>query len=477
MTFNVWCRAFRLSSGELAQTWANIRALATCVARPPRFFQEFQMLDVLDKDRVEPGPQRTGKPGRAKARVKARRRPLTPIVLLVVLAAAALGGWWYWQQAGSTAAGAPPTTAVTRGDIQQTVLATGSLQANSVVSVGAQVSGPIQKLYVKVGDVVKAGDAIAQIDSTQQQNAVRSSQAALASAEAQLAEQQATLEQTQAALDRAKGLAKQSFMSKADLQTAEANYDVAKAKIEQTKASIDQAQIAVDTAQHNLAETRIVAPSAGTIVAVLVSQGQQVSAQQSSPTIVKIADLDTMVIDAQISEADVTKVRPGQQVYFTVLGDPDNKISATLRSINPAPQAIETEDTGIASDSTAIYYDGLFDVPNPDHKLRIAMTANVTIVLRDEPNALLVPASAVHAGRDGNAFVAVYDPATQQITRQRVTVGIDNNVMASIESGLEEGQLVVTSGRGAETGATSGQSDSRNGRGAGRFGRRAPFGL
>jgi macrolide-specific efflux system membrane fusion protein len=382
------------------------------------------------------------------------------------------------HRSGSGAASVPTTTAVTHGNIQDTVLATGSLQANTVISVGAQVSGPIQQLYVKVGDVVKAGDPIAQIDSTQQQNAVKSSEAALASAKAQLAEQQATLEQTQAALTRAKGLAKQSFMSQADLQTAQANYDVANAKIDETNASINQAQIAVDTAQHNLTETKIVAPSAGTIVAVLVNQGQQVSAQQSSPTIVKIADLDTMVIDAQISEADVTKVRPGQQVYFTILGDPSHKIAATLRSINPAPQAIGTEDTGIASDSTAIYYDGLFDVPNPNQTLRIAMTANVTIVLKDEPNALLVPASAVHAGRNGSEFVAVYDPATRKVSPTRVKVGINNNVMASIESGLQEGQLVVTSGRGAGAAAPGGQPGGPGGNFRGFGGRGGgPLGL
>ncbi len=403
--------------------------------------------------------------------LKRRRRRRFPWALAIaVLVGVGAGGWWYFNRPGEGTGSPPPTTAVTRGDIQQTVLATGSLQANSVVSVGAQVSGPIQKLYVKVGDVVKAGDPIAQINSTQQQNAVNSSQAALAIAKAQLAEQQATLEQNQAALTRAKSLAGQSLLSQADLQSAQAGYDVAKARIDETNAAINQAQIAVSTAQHNLRETQIDAPSAGTVVAVLVSQGQQVSAQQASPTIVKIADLDTMIIDAQISEADVTKVQPGQDVYFTLLGDPSHKIAATLRAINPAPQAIGTSDTGIASTSTAIYYDGLFEVPNPDHKLRIAMTANVTIVLKKEANALLVPSSAVHRGRNGGDAVTVYDPVTHTTRSVPVTVGINTNVMASIESGLDEGQLVVTTGGSPPApGSNGGSGGSR------RFG--GPLGL
>ena len=118
-----------------------------------------------------------------------------------------------------------------------------------------------------------------------------------------------------------------------------------------------------------------------TLIAVLVTEGQSVNANQTSPTIVKIADLDTMIIKAQISEADVTKVAPGQNATFTILGDPSTKIPATLLSVEPAPDAITTSDTGLSSTDNAVYYNGLFSVANPDHRLRIAMTAQVTITI------------------------------------------------------------------------------------------------
>src|SRR5690606_9228331 len=137
---------------------------------------------------------------------------------------------------------------------------------------------------------------------------------------------------------------------------------------------------------------RITAPVSGTIVAVLVTEGQSVNAAQQSPTIVKIADLDTMLIKALISEADVTRVQPGQHAYFSILGEPNARIDAVLKSIEPAPDAIVTDDSGIAGNDNAVYYNGLFEVANPDHRLRIAMTAQVTIVVQSAHDVLLVPA-------------------------------------------------------------------------------------
>jgi macrolide-specific efflux system membrane fusion protein len=141
-------------------------------------------------------------------------------------------------------------------------------------------------------------------------------------------------------------------------------------------------------------------------------------------------------------------VKPGQRVYFTILGEPDNKISATLRSIEPAPSAIDTADNGISSTDSAVYYNGLFEVPNPDHKLRIAMTTQVSIVLNEVKGGLVIPSSALRGGRNGNYIVAVYDPKAGTTHPARVKVGINNNVLASVDSGLNEGDLVVVSGTG-----------------------------
>jgi macrolide-specific efflux system membrane fusion protein len=365
------------------------------------------------------------------------------LVTLMVLGGAGFGAWWYFL-AAPEAATVPNTVAVARGDIERTVLASGVLEANSLVSVGAEVSGRIEAVHVALGQDVKKGDLIVEIDSLDQENAVKTAQAVLAGIEAQKRSQQATLAKAEAALARNQQLSANSLVSQTDLETAQAAVDSAQAQIDQLDAQIAQSQLSVESAELNLARTRIVAPSDGTIVALLVDEGQTVNANSTIPTIVKIADLDTMVIKAEISEADVVRVEAGQRVYFTILGEPDVKIDATLREVEPAPTSISSDT---ASSDSAVYYNGLFDVPNPDHKLRISMTAQVTIVL-DEVQDALVLSSGLVSRKDpqGNAVVAVYDPATEAVTPRRIEVGLNNNVMAENKSGLSEGEQVVSGG-------------------------------
>ena len=363
-------------------------------------------------------------------------------VVIVVVGGAAFAGLRYW--APSQAAVEPPTVTVERGDVEQTVLASGSLQANSMTSVGAEVSGTIQTLPVKLGDVVEKGDLIAQIDSVNQQNAVKSAEASLANMKAQLSARQADLKTAQAAVERSNKLAAQNLLSDADRMTAEAALAAAEAAIASLEAQIMQSELAVESARLDLERTRITAPVSGTIVAVMVTEGQSVNAAQSAPTIVKIADLDTMLIKAQISEADITRVQPGQSATFTILGDPNTGIDATLLSVDPAPDAITTSDTGLSTSDNAVYYNGIFSVANPDHRLRIAMTAQVTIVIEERRGVLTLPTSALGSpGRDGLYRVGVYDEATNQVRMAEVSVGLNNNITAEITDGLNEGDRVV----------------------------------
>lgn len=380
-------------------------------------------------------------------------------VVVVVAGGAAFAGLRYW--APSQAAVEPPTVAVERGDVEQTVLASGALQANSVTSVGAEVSGTIQTLSVKLGDVVQKGDPIAQIDSVNQQNAVKSAEASLANMKAQLSAKQADLKTAQAAVERSDKLAAQNLLSDADMMTAQATLASAEAAIASLEAQIMQSELAVESARLDLERTKITAPVSGTIVAVPVTEGQSVNAAQSAPTIVKIADLDTMLIKAQISEADVTRVRPGQSATFTILGDPNTKINATLLSVEPAPDAITTSDTGLSTSDNAVYYNGIFSVANPDHRLRIAMTAQVTIVIDERKDVLTLPASALgSAGRDGVYRVGVYDEATDKVHMAEVKVGLNNNITAEIMEGLNEGDRVVA---GANVVRNSGGTGGRPG--------------
>ncbi|MEO7223965.1 MAG: efflux RND transporter periplasmic adaptor subunit, partial [Devosia sp.] len=348
-------------------------------------------------------------------------------VAVVVVGGATFTGLRYW--APSQAAVEPATVFVERGDLEQTVLATGALQANAMTSVGAEVSGTIKALSVKLGDVVEKGAPIAEIDSVNQQNAVKSAEASLANMKAQLSAKQADLKTAQAALARSDKLKAQNLVSDADLMTAQAGLISAEAAIASLEAQVSQSLLAVESARLDLERTKITAPVGGTIVAVLVTEGQSVNAAQSAPTIVKIADLDTMLIKAQISEADITRVRPGQAATFTILGDPKTKIDATLLSVEPAPDAITTSDTGLSTTDNAVYYNGMFAVANPDHRLRIAMTAQVTIVIEQRNGVLTLPSSALgSAGRDGLYRVGVYDAATNTTRMAEVKVGLNNNI-------------------------------------------------
>ncbi|HEV7346180.1 MAG TPA: efflux RND transporter periplasmic adaptor subunit [Devosia sp.] len=385
------------------------------------------------------------------------------LLTLLVVGGAGAGAWWNFL-AAPQAATVPSTVVVGRGDIERTVLASGVLEARSLVSVGGEVSGRVEAVHVALGQEVKKGDLIVEIDRLDQENALKTAQAVLAGIEAQRRSQEASLAKAEAALARNQQLNANSLVSQTDLEAAQAAVDSAQAQIDQLDAQIAQSELSVESAELNLARTRIVAPSDGTIVALLVDQGQTINANSTIPTIVKIADLDTMVIKAEISEADVVRVQAGQRVYFTILGEPDVKIDATLREVEPAPTSISSD---IASSDSAVYYNGLFDVPNPDHKLRISMTAQVTIVLDEVADALVLPSGLVgRKNAAGETIVAVYDPATEAVEPRVIEVGLDNNVMAEIESGLREGEQVVSGGAARPAGQEAGQRAG----GGGRFG-------
>jgi macrolide-specific efflux system membrane fusion protein len=343
--------------------------------------------------------------------------------------------------------------------LQQSVLADGTLTASKLVSVGAQASGQIKQLLVELGDQVKQGELVAEIDSMTQQNALQNAQAALKNIEAQRAAKEAQLSNYRATFARQKAMLSKNLTAKADYDSALATLSTTEAEIRALDAQIAQAQIEVNTAQVNLGYTRIVSPIDGTVVSVPVEAGQTVNAVQSAPTLMKVANLDTMTVKAEISEADVIKVKPGMKVWFTILGEPQKRYEATLRAIEPAPDSINTDTTSSltsasssSSTKTAIYYYGLFDVPNPEHRLRISMSAEVHIVLGERQNAIVIPATAIDT-IDGKTSVQVVD-ANQKATRRLVEVGLNDNVEAEILSGLKPGEKVVLGQRSAAEAST-----------------------
>ena len=367
------------------------------------------------------------------------------------------------------------TAVVGRGDIEQTVLATGVLEPAKLINVGAQASGQVKKLYVQLGDTVKAGDPIAEIDSRTQLNTVSNAEAGLSNMRAQRSAATADLTQAKLNFDRQKRLYEQGAAAKSDLEAAESTLANAQAKLTAADAQIKQANLTLNTAETNLGYTKIVAPMDGTIVAIVTEEGQTVNANQSAPTIVMLAQLETMTVSAEISEADVEKVEAGQDVYFTTLGDATKRHYAKLRTIAPAPESIEsTSSSTSSSTASAVYYNGLFDVDNADGKLKTGMTAQVYIVQASAKNAITVPSGALERrGREGYS-VKVVD-AKGEIERRPVKIGINTNVTAQVTEGLKEGEKVVVAEVSAEQKASRQQSSSNSNPLAG-GGQRRPMG-
>ncbi|HEF5874511.1 TPA: macrolide transporter subunit MacA [Burkholderia cenocepacia] len=335
---------------------------------------------------------------------------------------------------------------VTRGDLENAVLATGSLQAFKQVDVGAQVSGQLKTLKVKLGDKVTKGQWLAEIDPVISENALRQARASEESLRAQQQSAAAQLTQAELAFRRQQAMLPDDATSRESFEAAKATLDVQRATLASLAAQIRSARIQIETAQANLGYTRIVAPIDGEVVAIVTQEGQTVIAQQQAPVILKLANLDTMTVKAQVSEADVIRVSAGQTAYFTSLGEPDKRHYGKLRAIEPAPQNYADAQSPLGGGSkpnAAVFYNALFDVPNPEHRLRIAMTAQVNIVLGNARNALSIPAAALGEKRkDGTVAVRVLRADGSTETRH-ARIGINNNVRVEVLAGLKDGERVV----------------------------------
>lgn len=360
-----------------------------------------------------------------------------------------------WRFTSARPAIAFATTRVTRQDIENTVLATGTLQPIRQVDVGTRVTGQLKSLKVRHGDHVREGELVAEIDPVLPESELRATQANLANLEAQRRAAMARLTRARLELERQRGMMRRSATARKDVESAEAETLANEASLAALDAQIAQARSQVDIASANLAYTKITAPIEGEVVGVTTQEGQTVVAAQIVPVLLKLARLDAMTIRAQISEADVIHVKIGQPVSFTVMGDPDKTYSSMLRSVELAPQnysdPVQSQSGGgqsaaaASSGTAAVFYNALFDVPNPDRTLRIGMTAQVSITLGVTRDALTIPSSALRdQGLDGRYALRVVD-AKGGVESRQVRIGVNNHVRAEILDGLKEGEDVVLS--------------------------------
>ena len=362
------------------------------------------------------------------------------LVIAAVLAAAAYGGYVYFQPKNEVSYITEP---VTRGTLSQTVSASGEISSSHLVDVGAQVSGQVKKMHVKIGDVVKKGDLIAEIDNVTQTNDLNTRKAQLQSYQAQLESAQVALKIAQRKYKRYRSLAGEDAVSREEFEATEDALATSRAKIKELQSSINQTKIAINTAEKDLGYTRITSPADGTVVAIVVEEGQTVNSSQTAPTIVQIADLATMTNKMQIAEGDATKVKAGQKISFTILSEPDTSRTGTLDSVDPGLTTMSKGNYSRTTDTTesAVYYYARATIPNDDGKLAIGMTTQNTIEIARAENVLMAPSIAVKQ-KDGKKMVRVLN-AQNQTEEREVQTGMKDAMHTEIKSGVKEGEKVI----------------------------------
>lgn len=367
---------------------------------------------------------------------------------------------------------------VTRSDIENLVTATGILQPRDYVDVGAQVSGQLKRLHVEVGSEVKTGDLLAEIDATVYLAKVDGTRAQLRNQRAQLLDRQAQLTLAQVNFTRQKNLQKEDATTQESLETAEASLQSAKAQIMALEAQIEQIESSLRAEEANLEFARIYAPMDGTVVSITSRQGQTLNTNQMAPTLLRIADLSVMTVQAQVSEADVGKLRQDMPVYFTTLGSEGRRWVSKLDRIEPTPTVL----------NNVVLYNALFDVPNANRLLMTQMTTQVFFITAEANDVLTLPVSALKFERsdlrgskkssvlaktdvDANnpqktsqsnqnrpaisALASAEPTATRAaevrvmksknvIETRQVEVGVSNRIQAEIISGVTEGEMIIT---------------------------------
>jgi macrolide-specific efflux system membrane fusion protein len=358
------------------------------------------------------------------------RKALASILVAVLLAGGGYGAWYAWARSADQAP-AQATAVAQKGDLEDTVSATGTLQPRDYVDVGTQVSGQLKKLHVEIGDRVEKGQLLAEIDSTVYLSRVEATQAQLRNQQAQLAERKANLRLAEQKAQRQANMMREQATTAEAVQVAQAELAAAQAQINSLKAQIQQTESTLRGDRANLEYTKIYAPMAGTVVTQNAKQGQTLNANQSAPIVLRIADLSTMTVQTQVSEADVSRLRAGMPVYFTTLGDQRKRWHGELRQVNPTPEIV----------NNVVLYNALFDVPNADGALMTQMTAQVFFVVAEAKDAVLVPLSALNRN---SVRVILEDGSVEQ---REVKLGARNRVMAQVLAGLQPGERVVTGER------------------------------
>jgi macrolide-specific efflux system membrane fusion protein len=378
-----------------------------------------------------------------------RRYPKTALLFVILIVCLLLAGW-RWGFASAPAI-QWKTATVERGDVEELVTALGTLEPGDYVDVGAQVSGQLTRLHVDVGDSVEQGQLLAEIDASVQQTQVDAGLAELEALRAQLEQREAELNLAELQFQRQQRLRAANATSDDAFQSARSTRVITRAQIKVLKAQIRQKQASVEGDQANLGYAKIYAPRSGTVVSLEAREGQTLNANQTTPTLMRIADLSIMTVSTQVSEADVDRLAAGMPVYFNTLGNGQVRYDSTLRQVLPTPEVV----------NNVVLYTAEFDIANLQGKLMSGMTAQVFFVVNSEKDVLNLPVAAVKRNDRGQWQVQV--PGSDgQPQNKTVKAGINNRVRTVILEGLNEGDTVLL-GQAARQAAGASKDRPRRG--------------
>lgn len=376
------------------------------------------------------------------------------VAVVVAIAVVLAGGFIQSVQSASGTHGSSNLVTVERGSIEEVVTSQGKLEPREYVDVGAQVSGQLKKIHVEIGEQVKAGELLAEIDPKIYEARVQADKARLRTLEAQRLEQEAQIAFARNFHERNKVLIAAKAISAEALEESLTNLKVAEARMSSLQAQIEEAQSALEGDEVNLSYTKIYAPIDGTVVAQTAREGQTLNANQSAPVIVQLANLSQMTVRAQVAEADVMRLKPGMEVYFTTLGAMERRWSGKVRQILPSPEVV----------NDVVLYNALVDVENGDGQLMTGMSTQMFFVLGRAKDVALLPLSAIGGRRpdrdsgQGQAY-QVRVMSSGKPTERIVHLGLMSRTHAEIRSGLQIGDRVVAS----ETAVSEAEGSRRRG--------------
>ena len=360
------------------------------------------------------------------------------IIGFLTVASLVAGGFYWYAAAQKPQRDSLRPIAITRGTIEEVVTAQGKLEAKQYVDVGTQVSGQLKKIHVDIGDAVTKGELLAEIDPRVYQAQVEANEARIDSLKAQLNQQKAELTLAEQNLKRNQNLIAINAVSQQALQESESQAAVARAQVESITAQIQETESNLRGNRTNLGFTKIYAPMAGTITTMPAREGQTLNANQSAPTILQIANLDTMTVRANVAEADVNRLKEGMAVYFTTLGNTERRWQGKVRQILPSPQIV----------NDVVLYDVLIDVKNEGRHLMTGMTTQVFFIFGKAENATIIPAEALTrpVPSEDNELGKAYrvSVATESGREQRVVrIGLQTRTQAEVKDGLKAGDRIL----------------------------------